>query len=238
MPPFTAESFEGTPMFHPGGRFRDEVSAHGLIYWRSRVKRMSIKLAVATAAVAAMGVLASCKHSNAGRKPDDAGDKGAPPPATAPAHAVQGEQLRDTMHRLAGHTMYSPTSKLPPDPESDKPVDPRVYEEAAEMAAGLAVTAAQITSTAKGRAMSDTDRQVFNAEVDALRRYALDLERAAKAHKIEQMQRAFDGVNASCVACHSRFRDFAGELDFGKADAGGAAPVGTGEAPAAAADLR
>jgi hypothetical protein len=33
------------------------------------------------------------------------------------------------------------------------------------------------------------------------------------------MQRAFDGINASCIACHSRFRDFAGQLDFGRAAA-------------------
>ena len=67
--------------------------------------------------------------------------------------------------------------------------------------------------------LSAPARVAFNAEAMNLRSHALDLERAARDHKVEQMQRALDGVNASCIACHSRFRDFAGQLDFGRAAA-------------------
>jgi cytochrome c556 len=177
-----------------------------------KASKIVTSVAAATAALACVCLLTSCNQSHARR--EDGGVMGA-----APQHGKQGQHLRDTMHRLAGHTAYSPVGKLPADPESQKPVDPKVFDDAADLAAGLASTAKQIPARAKDRPMSDADRHAFEAEAGTLRRYAVELERAAKAHKIEQMQRAFDGVNASCLACHSRFRDFAGQLDFGKAAA-------------------
>ena len=60
----------------------------------------------------------------------------------------------------------------------------------------------------------------------------MELEAAAKEHKVEGMQRAFDGINASCIGCHSRFRDFAGQLDFGRAAAPPQKAMGVGGAAA------
>ena len=57
------------------------------------------------------------------------------------------------------------------------------------------------------------DREAFEAEAATLRRHAQDLEAAARSNNVERMQRTFDRINASCIGCHSRFRDFAGELD-------------------------
>jgi cytochrome c556 len=169
------------------------------------------KFHVINTSLLALG-LALCVAACSGNKPSSAG-------RVQPAHAAQGQHLRDTMHQLAERTAYSPVGKLPPDPESSKAVDPRVFDDAATLAASLAETAAKIPTSARDKRLSEVDRQAFEAEAMNLRSHALELERAAKDRKVEQMQRAFDGINASCIACHSRFRDFAGQLDFGRAAA-------------------
>jgi cytochrome c556 len=142
-----------------------------------------------------------------------------------PAHAAQGKHLRETMHQLAEKNAYSPTANLPPDPESDKKIAPKVFDDAAKFASGLAETASKITTSKRDKKLSDAERTAFDAEANNLRSRALDLQRAANEHKVEAMQRAFDGINSSCIACHNRFRDFAGQLDFGRA----AVPERTGE---------
>ena len=45
------------------------------------------------------------------------------------------------------------------------------------------------------------------------------LDLAIGINNVERMQRTFDRINASCIGCHSRFRDFAGQLDFQRASA-------------------
>ena len=153
-------------------------------------------------------LMPACRHD----KSDSSG-------GNAPAHAKQGQKLRDTMHQLAEQTAYSPVSKLPPDPESDKKSDPKVFEEAEKLASQLAKTAATIPTSKRDRPLSEAARADFEKLAMDLQRQAKDLEAAAKAHQVEQMQRSFRAINATCVGCHSRFRDFAGELDFGRAAA-------------------
>ena len=72
-----------------------------------------------------------------------------PSKPAAPPHAMQGQQLRDTMHQLAEQNAYLPAGKLPPDPESNRKFDPKVFDEAEKLASSLAQTAAKIP-TSKG----------------------------------------------------------------------------------------
>ena len=143
-------------------------------------------------------------------------------PATAEGareHASDGRQLRDVMHELAERTAFAPTNELPADPESNKAADPRVFAEVEALAGGLAEAAARIPAAAEGVKLFHEDRTAFEAEAATLRRHAQDLGAAARANNVERMQRTFDRINASCIGCHSRFRDFAGQLDFQRASA-------------------
>ena len=65
--------------------------------------------------------------------------------------------------------------------------------------------------------MNDADRAGFEAEALTLRAQALRLRDAASGHKVEQMQRVLDGINSTCISCHSRYRDFSGQLDLNDA---------------------
>src|SRR5688572_28734860 len=170
-------------------------------------------LALATAVIVSLSLIASCRQPGDGRS-GKAGD--VPGTGAQPGHA--GVDLRQTMHRLGEQMAYSPTGKLPPDPESQKPVDPLVFDEAAEQAAGVARAAGQIPHAVKSQQLSDADIRAFKAEAETLRAHALSLERAARERNVEQMQRASDRINASCIACHSRFRDFAGDIEFPRSE--------------------
>ena len=164
--------------------------------------------------VASLGS-AGCKRNDA-----DAGGTSHPrvaelDPAAAEGarrHASDGRHLREVMHELAERTAFAPTNELPADPESNKAADPRLFAEVEALAGGLAEAAARIGPAAEGVKLFNEDRSAFEAEAATLRRHAQDLEAAARSHNVERMQRTFDRVNASCIGCHSRFRDFAGEL--------------------------
>lgn len=143
-------------------------------------------------------------------------------PATAEGareHAGEGRQLRDIMHDLAERTAFAPTNELPADPESNKAADPRLFADVEALAGALADAAARIGPAAEGVKLFREDRRAFELEAATLRRHAQDLGAAARSNNVERMQRTFHRIDASCIGCHSRFRDFAGRLDFQRASA-------------------
>jgi cytochrome c556 len=58
-----------------------------------------------------------------------------------------------------------------------------------------------------------TDRGGFLAEAKVLHDQAQRLAVAARLHRIEQMQLHMTSINSTCISCHSRYRDFSGQLD-------------------------
>jgi cytochrome c556 len=140
-----------------------------------------------------------------------------PVATTTQSHGPTGEKLRETMHKIAENTFNSPTSQLPSDPESPKTPDTAVFEQAATLAAGLADAAGEIPARARDRELSAANREIFNAEAATLQSQARELQQAANEHKVEQMQRSFDRINSTCIACHSRFREFTGDIGIPKA---------------------
>lgn len=146
-------------------------------------------------------------------------------PATSPAAAI-GSSSRP----LAGHWAQDPRLRVlmaelnrenpswpsgpPREPESPVAATrPYQFDEMAVLASDLAKAAADIPPATRTIPMSEADRSGFLAEAGTLRAQAAELHDAAIRRDVGQMQRQMDGINATCISCHSRFRDFAGQLN-------------------------
>ena len=130
------------------------------------------------------------------------------------AHSVQDMRLRKVMDQISlRNSQTAPPADMPQDPE--EPINRSTewyFGEAQTLATDLAATAQRIPHSVNLTKMNDADRAGFEAEALTLRAQALRLRDAASGHKVEQMQRVLDGINSTCISCHSRYRDFSGEL--------------------------
>jgi hypothetical protein len=130
------------------------------------------------------------------------------------AHWVQSDRLRPLMTEIASKAQSDWPTGIPLDPEDKSTGDlPGAIESAAALADELAGAAIRIPQSVTAARMSEADRAGFQAQADTLHQQALRFGRAAREKKVEQMQRSLDGINATCVSCHSRYRDFSGQLD-------------------------
>lgn len=96
---------------------------------------------------------------------------------------------------------------------------PEDFDTVALLASDLMTSADEIPDRAKAIPMQDADRAGFVAEARTLRVQAQGLRDAARQQRIEQMQRQMDAINATCISCHSRYRDFAGQLNTAQTSA-------------------
>ena len=103
---------------------------------------------------------------------------------------------------------------LPDEPESPAAAaQPHQFDEIAVLANALSETADRLPSVTSRIPMSQADQAGFLAEARTLHEQAAQLQAAANRRSIEQMQRQMDGINATCISCHSRYRDFSGRLN-------------------------
>jgi hypothetical protein len=110
---------------------------------------------------------------------------------------------------------------LPQEPEAPAAAtQPGQFEEIAVLANALVGAADELPAATGHIAMSKADRAGFLAQARTLREQAASLQAAANRRSIEQMQREMDGINATCIACHSRYRDFSGQLNRTQASVG------------------
>ena len=192
--------------------------------------------------VLALAVLGSCNASH-----DAAGVPPPPTPTTAPStapvpgsprsgvrshrvpgdeHWVQNEQLRAVMLRISDKTQKYWPQEIPGQRDDQRAGDlEQAAESARRLAAGLATSADRIPAAVEHVEMTDTDRAGFVAEAATLRRQALDLGEAAAARKPAEMQQHLDAITATCVSCHTRYRDLAGALDVQRVSNERTAPV-------------
>jgi cytochrome c556 len=140
-------------------------------------------------------------------------------PARSPQpHWVQDEQLRKAMGTLADRTRYVPDN-LPDDPE-----DPAVkkaneaFTESIQLGEALARTAEQIPGLVAHVQMPDDVRRDFAAAAANLKTQALGLKQAAERRQVERMQIQLSNITGACTLCHTRFRDFTGDLWLRKAE--------------------
>jgi hypothetical protein len=130
-------------------------------------------------------------------------------------HWVQTEPLRNLMTELSTKTARNWPKDVPSDPEERQMRNVcNVMESATKLADGLATAAAGIPLSAREADMSEADRAGFHAEANTLRYQAMELGLAARAKKVEQMQRSLEAISVTCVSCHSRYRDFSGEFNL------------------------
>lgn len=140
-------------------------------------------------------------------------------PATRPIgeHWIQDERLRTVMAELNRQMRESYPTGLPDDVESKSVPLQRAFAQAATLADGLAQTAQRIPDAIRDKRISDEDRRGFLEEAATLRTHAERLKVAAEEHQLEPMQRSLLGINATCIACHSKYKDISGQIDFPKA---------------------
>jgi cytochrome c556 len=82
------------------------------------------------------------------------------------------------------------------------------------LADSLAIAAAQIPDAVDAKTLPEGVRSGFLSEARTLRNQAQQLKKDAQGKRAESMQRTLDSINATCLNCHSKYRDLTGNLDF------------------------
>lgn len=129
-------------------------------------------------------------------------------------HWVQNDQLRLVMIQLGSSSAAQWPSTLPDDPEvavSERDRD-EAFRKGAELAHSLAQAAGRIPASVAHLELSQADRDAFVATANALQEQSQKLGRAARRHNVEEMQKFLDAARATCISCHTRFKDISGEL--------------------------
>lgn len=145
-------------------------------------------------------------------------------PLSTARHSVQTPELQALMGvigNVAG--TYAPATR-PVDVESPTPSSAeldRAYAQAVILADALVTAADRIPQSLENKPLTPDVREGFLAEVEMLRQGAVDLKSHAVAKQGESMSRALDRINATCITCHTRYRDLTGTLDSIRAHAWG-----------------
>ena len=162
-------------------------------------------------------VCASCKSDEAGDRAPVAGATSQQPTTQKLGrHWVQDARLREVMDAISKRMRDDYPKGLPSDPEQPTPPEiERAYADAARLADALAKGAERIPHAIEGNAfISAADRAGFLEEARTLRDHALQLKATAGERRLEGMQRSLLGINATCIACHSKYKDISGEINF------------------------
>ncbi len=161
--------------------------------------------------LAAVVLTTSCATS--GARDSSAAD---PPPeamAGEARHAVHTAQLRRIMKDLGRRRRVS----WPQEVEEEYAADERetraqTLERSKHVASSLATASKLIPAAIADAEMSDEDRKGFAAQVDVLHKQSLDLHGLAIRGDVRGMKRLLEEIDATCKACHDRYRDVAGPL--------------------------
>jgi hypothetical protein len=116
-------------------------------------------------------------------------------------HAVHGDRLTLAMRALNDIAL----ERLPPEMDLRSERDVRLRR-IATAAAAIAQTAEDIPEALPNIELSQAEREVFLNLADKLHDQAVQLQEDATAGRYQQVEPAFDGLLATCNACHSAFR--------------------------------
>lgn len=168
---------------------------------------------IAVAVTMSQSVGAGCNNKQSA--PPRETSASAMPPTSRPMHSVQVRQLKPLMQVLLQTTSTRWPKTLPTDVE--QPVDPaaqqKAYDQAATLADELTIAAGQIPAVVGGKSLPEDLRAGFLAEAAALKSQAVELKANATQKRAESMSRNLDAINATCINCHSKYRDLTGNVD-------------------------
>ena len=123
-------------------------------------------------------------------------------PSGADVHSVRGEELRATMQGLDRLRR----GRLPQELDEERATAFHT-EEVARIARALAETAAEIDSTAPLATLDANDRNEFHRLASELREQAAALAAGAPTLPAADLSARFAEIDATCDACHRRYRD-------------------------------
>jgi hypothetical protein len=140
-------------------------------------------------------------------------------PATQPSHAagaphgLRDGQLRDLMQRIETKTQKYWPENVPRSGDDQGAADlARASESAARLADALVPGAERIPASVEHARLDEAARAGFNAEAATLGAQALRLRHAAGQRDADGIRSALDAITNTCMSCHTRYRDAAGEL--------------------------
>jgi len=132
--------------------------------------------------------------------------------AAGDAHWVHNAELRLRMAELD----RAARSDWPQELEGNVPIlDPGAdpcLAAAVEHAGALAQAARRIPEAAARANLPEVDRRAFLAQAETLYDQASRLEDATRRADAAAMRVALTDIDATCVSCHTRFRDVSGTL--------------------------
>lgn len=144
-----------------------------------------------------------------------------PPHAEAPPpHGLRDEQLNQLMQRISAKTEKYWPEDVPRPRDDQKAGDlAKASESAHRLADALASAAERIPASVERVPMTEADRAGFMAEATTFGAQALRLRQAASEQNSDGIRAALDSITATCVSCHARYRDFAGDLQVQQVNA-------------------
>lgn len=152
----------------------------------------------------AISMVLSC--TPAGPKPGDNVSQ-------SPPHAIHSSDLIRIMDDLQRYSHESWPQELDPNFSS---LSNRAREvnlaEARKLSHSLAVAAGSIPDAVKDVDMPNAQREDFLARAKKLEENAVRLYEVSKQENVPLMREVLADIEATCTACHNRFRDIAGPL--------------------------
>ena len=129
-------------------------------------------------------------------------------------HWIQDENLRQLMAQIGRRVPSLPAGVARGAQPDSRPVDAADFEKIAALAAGLSQSSDQIVPVVKNIPITESDWRGFTDDAQRLHDQADRLRQSADAHQIDEVQQSMDAINSTCIACHSRYRDFSGQIDL------------------------
>jgi cytochrome c556 len=169
---------------------------------RESIMRRAIVVASIVGAVAA--TVASCAPRKS-RPGDNEAASGERPYAR---HWIYDDDLRTAMREIERLSGAAHGVELADDPA---PLTAE-FQRAQGFASRLAASAEALPDAMDRIRLTSDDREAFLEQARALQKQAQNLSRAAGERRPADMQRLLDAITTTCISCHTRFRDFTGEL--------------------------
>jgi hypothetical protein len=130
-----------------------------------------------------------------------------------PPHGLRDEQLRQLMQRVSTKTQKYWPQEVPRVRDDQAVGDlAKAAESAGRLADALGAAAERIPASVEHVAIAEADRAGFVAEAETLGAQSLRLRQAAHQLDAGEMQAALDSITNTCMSCHTRYRDVAGQL--------------------------